>query len=252
MEVKAIDIKTPASDKIQIVFPGPGIHNEDDGTVDRLIKANSYRDCSTICLIPTRGMIPIEVVMSWFGLMPGMNQRFLRLPVKGAEVGKAYSETIQLILDHPDLSKFRFLLTLEEDNMPPADGLVKLHAAMWDGPYAAVGGLYWTKGEGGQPMIYGDPKNPVINFIPQIPEPDTVQECNGLGMGFTLFDMNIFRDKRIPKPWFETKSEVFNGGARAYTQDLWFFENIRKLGYRVACHTGVRVGHFDVTTGMTW
>lgn len=55
-------------------------------------------------------------------------------------------------------------------------------------------------------MIYGDPKG-ILSFQPQQVQLDTVQECNGLGMGFTLFDMNLFRDEKVPKPWFKTVQE---------------------------------------------
>ncbi len=118
--------------------------------------------------------------------------------------------------------------------------------------YAAVGGLYWTKGEGGQPMIYGDPGG-VLGFAPQVPTPGVVQECNGLGMGFTLFRLDVFKDDRVPKPWFKTVQEWSpETGAAAGTQDLYFFKNVRELGYRVASDNRVRVGHYDHGTGVVW
>ena len=151
------------------------------------------------------------------------------------EVGDAYNAAVETILGHEQLKKFKYMLTLEEDNMPPPDGLLKLYESIDE--YAAVGGLYWTKGEGGQPMIYGDPKG-ILSFQPQQVQLDTVQECNGLGMGFTLFDMDVFRDKKIPKPWFKTVQEWDpQKGVAAGTQDLHFFANARRAGYRVACDT---------------
>ena len=89
--------------------------------------------------------------------------------------------------------------------------------------FDVVGGLYWTKGEGGQPMLYGDPKVEPINFIPQIPISEGIQPANGLGMGFNLFKMEIFKDERFSKSWFKTLQE-FNAveGVRAATQDLFF------------------------------
>ena len=41
----------------------------------------------------------------------------------GMEVGEAYSQAIEAILAHPDLSKFKYILTMEHDNIPPPDGL---------------------------------------------------------------------------------------------------------------------------------
>jgi hypothetical protein len=116
-----------------------------------------------------------------------------------------------------------------------------------------VAGLYWTKGEMGQPMIYGDPKAIPLNFIPQTPIPETVQECNGLGMGFNLFKMDIFRDPRVPRPYFRTLNEYDPGkGTKLYTQDLYFYHNIHDLGYKVACDTRIKVGHYDLDNDIVW
>jgi hypothetical protein len=71
-------------------------------------------------------------------------------------------------------------------------------------------------------------------------------------MGFNLFKMDLFRDEKIPRPWFKTLQEYGPEGARAMTQDLYFFENARNAGHRVACDTRVRVGHFDINTDIVW
>jgi len=216
---------------------------------DRLIRGDSYRDLSTICIIPTRGMIPAKIVQSWWGLMPPMNQKFVRLFVEKMEVGEAYNAGVQAVLDNPELRKWKYILTLEEDNAPPPDGLLKLYESMKK--FDVVGGLYWTKGENGQPMIYGNPKEMPKNFIPQVPIPDAIQECNGLGMGFTLFKTGIFQ--KVPKPWFKTLQEYVPGeGARAATQDLYFFQNAAKYGFRFASDNRVRVGHWDQSTETMW
>src|SRR4029077_12967887 len=208
------------------IFIGGDVGFHNDHAKDaraRLRAGKAYRDISTIIIVPTRGMIPARAVENWLGLMTPMNQKVVRLFVAGMEVGDAYTKAIETILAHPDLSKWKYILTLEEDNLPPPDGLLKLYESI--DTYAAVGGLYWTKGEGGQPMIYGDPKG-MLNFVPQVPPVDTVQECRGLGMGFTLFRMDLFRDPAIPRPWFETVQSYDPGvGSRGYTQDLHFFEN---------------------------
>lgn len=228
-----------------------GFHNRDlEASRERLRTGRQYKDLSTVCIVPTRGMISARVVESWMGLMTPMNNAFIRLFVAGMEVGDAYNSAIDMILAHEHLRNFKYLLTLEEDNIPPPDGLLKLLESI-DG-YAAVGGLYWTKGEGGQPMIYGDPTG-ILGFQPQIPVPDTVQECNGLGMGFTLFDMQVFRDDKIPRPWFKTVQEwAPDTGARLGTQDLYFFANCRKAGWKVASDNRVKVGHYDYAQDVIW
>jgi hypothetical protein len=216
---------------------------------DRLIRGQSYKDLSTICIVATRGMIPSKVVQSWMNLASPMNQKFMRIFIEQMEVGDAYNHGVQLILDNPELSKWKYLLTLEEDNCPSPDGLLKLYESIET--FDAVGGLYWVKGDNGQPMIYGDPTVMPKSFIPQLPRIDTVQECNGLGMGFTLFKLDMFR--KVPKPWFKTLQEYApNQGMRAATQDLYFFETASKYGFRYACDTRVRVGHWDNANQIMW
>lgn len=228
-----------------------GYHNSNPETQARLKQAKSYKDQSTICIIPTRGMIPAKIVQSWWGLMSPMNQKFIRIFMVGMEVGEAYQNAIEQILSHPDLSKWKYILTLEEDNAIPPDGLIKLLENM--DKYDAIGGLYYTKGIGGQPMCYGKPETMPRNFIPFPPKPNDLTECNGLGMGFTLFRMEMFKDPKLTKPWFKTEQKYTEGvGSSAFTQDLYFFNKARELGYKFACDSRVLVGHYDYENDMLW
>ncbi len=116
--------------------------------------------------------------------------------------------------------------------------------------YACIGGLYFTKGEGGVAQIWGDPKDS-LNFRPQPPDPNGgLVECQGTGMGFNLWRMSVFKDNKLRKPWFKT----LNGkdGTGVGTQDLFFWGDARKYGYRCAVDCSVRVGHYDVSTDVIW
>lgn len=236
--------------KPQIIIHGnEGYHNEK--SYDDNLKKNAYKDLSTICIVPSRGSVSAKVVQSWMGLMSPMNQKFVRMFALGLEVGSAYSTVIEQILEHPDLSQFKYILTLEEDNCPPPDGLLKLYEHM--DKYDVIGGLYWTKGVDGKPMCYGNPDVFPVNFVPFMPEPESVTRCNGLGMGFTLFKTEIFKNPKLPKPYFETVQKFVSGvGIQAYTQDLKFFEEAGKLGYKFACDSRVLVGHYDHENDQMW
>ncbi len=237
----------------QILVPdNGGVHNASDYT-SRLEKQKTYRDLSTIIVCPTRGLIPARIVQSWQGMIRPMNQQVIGpIFMEGMEVGEAYNGVIKMILENPDLSKYKFMLTIEEDNAPPPDGLMKLYESI--DVYDAVGGLYWTKGEIGQPMCYGDPDIMPLTFIPQIPEPNVIKPCNGLGMGFTLFRLEMFKDKRYEYgEWFKTKQEITpEGNVQVFTQDLWFFQKARELGYKFACDARVHVGHYDSVNQIMW
>lgn len=227
----------------QIIIPEVGHHNKES-------KAFAYKDLSTVCIVPAIGNIQPKVVQAFRGIMSPMNQKFVMIMAEGMEVGAAYSLTLDQIFQHPELSKWKYLLTMETDNMPPADGLLKLLENMET--YDAVGGLYFTKGHGGQPMCYGPPNVFPVTFAPFLPNPNTVQPCRGLGMGFTLFSMKMLRDKNLPRPLFETmQRKNRDGNMEGFTQDLKFFDNAGKLGYKFACDARVLVGHVD-ENGFVW
>lgn len=239
--------------KPTIIVPSDeGYHNSSD-YVARLEKTKSYRDLSTVIICPTRGVIPARIVSNWQSLMRPMNQKVIGpIFLEDMEVGEAYNRGIEMILENPELSKYKFICTIEEDNAPPPDGLLKLYEAIDD--YDVVGGLYWTKGDDGQPMCYGDPNVQPLNFIPQVPVPDTLTPCNGLGMGFNLWRIEMFKDKRFKYgKWFETLQTYDPQlGAKAYTQDLKFFEEALGYGYKFACDARIRVGHWDQTNKKMW
>lgn len=209
-------------------------------------KLGLYRNLSTVWITPTRGVMATRVAFSWMNVMGGFNAPLAKMCVSGFEVGRAYNDAVSQILSNPVLSKFQYLLTVEEDNCPPADGLLKLYDSIQK--YDAVGGLYWTKGETGAPMIWGDPKEPGT-YIPQSPKKGEIVECNGLGMGFTLFRMDMFRNPGFKSgEWFQTTGD----GKGMMTQDLFFFKKAQELGYKFACDCRVLVGHYDHENGVIW
>ena len=231
-----------------------GYHNNNLlGSQERLVKGSSYKDLSTVIICPTRGgrSLSPKWVSHLMGLQRPMNQQCIGpFFLEGMEVGDAYNKGIEMILNNSTLSTYKYVLTLEDDVLPPPDGLLKLYECMEK--FDVAGGLYWTKGEGGMPMIYGDVNTVPFNFIPQLPIPEAMQECRGLGMGFNLFKLSIFRDGKVPKPWFKTLQEWDeNKGGRGYTQDLYFYENAGKVGYRFCCYTSVKCGHMS-DDGFVW
>lgn len=196
-------------------------------------------------------MFPTKAALAIWALAFPPNQQVYRIAALGMEVGEAYSEAIAGVLAHPELGGWEYILTIESDNIPPWDGVPRLIETMEANPqYACVGGLYWTKGESGVPQIWGDPKDPQLNFRPQVPRPGEVQECCGTGMGFNLWRISMFKDERLRRPWFKT----LNGseGQGVGTQDLYFWGDARKYGYRCAIDNRVLVGHYDVNADITW
>lgn len=227
-----------------------GRHNADlPKSTARIIQGASWKKQRMVMLIPAGEMIPTKVYLSHCGIIFPPNQAVHRMAAIGMEVGEAFSNAIEQIVTHPEIGQWEYILTIEHDNIPPADGVLKLLKKMEAHPeFSCIGGLYWTKGEGGVPQIWGDPKDPVLNFRPQPPVAGQLVECCGTGMGFNLWRMSMFKDSRLRKPWFKTTA----GAEGVGTQDLYFWADARKYGYRCAIDCGVLVGHYDSGSDTVW
>ena len=234
-----------------IIGVDPGRHNQDmTATLNRLEREGAYKDMSTILIIPCIGSVPVKVVSSWWNMYFPPNQKVIKMYPVGMEVGGAYSECIEQILAHPDLKNYKYIMTLESDNVPQPDAAVRLLQQMDAHPeYACIGGLYYTKGEGGQPQIWGDINDPVLNFRPVPPRAGELVECNGTGMGCNIFRLDMFKDDRLRRPWFKTTASQTEG---CFTQDLYAWSDFKKNGYRCAIDCGVLVGHWDDASGVMW
>lgn len=244
-----------------------------DNSQDRIIRGHSYKDCGIVAIIPTRdGTFDHRFVSSWEGIIRPPNHPFSVFRIANMEVGDAYNVGIWSILNNPELMKWNsgkgpIIATVEDDQILPADALMKLLATFHSSPYAAVSALYWTKGGGatggamtpvgGCAQIWGSPTDWPVTFAPQLPRNGEVQECRGIGMGCALWDIGLFQDVRTRQGvgpngvpiWFKTWQEVKDGIPRISTQDLSFCDVAQKAGYRFAVDTNVRVGHLDRTSG---
>ena len=236
--------------KPELVSYSFGKHNEWlEASARRVDDSAQWKRQRVAVILPADGSISTKVALSHWNLIFPPNNAMTRILALGQEVGEAYNNAIQAVLDHPDLRTWEYILTIEHDNMPPPDGVLKLIESMDKHPeYACIGGLYWTKGEGGVPQIWGDPKDPVLNFRPIPPVPGEVVECCGTGMGFNLWRVSMFKDEKLRKPWFKTLA----GSEGVGTQDLYFWGDARKHGYRCAVDCRVLVGHYDQREDRVW
>ena len=243
----------PVADVVKTMSSGLGYDRVE------LIQGDTYKDNSTVVLIPTRGEINYRVVQAWQGLLAPMNQKKAVFFATGHEVGKAYDAMLKNVLADPNLSSWKYVLTLEDDNLPPADAHIRLLEAIEWGKFDAVSGIYFTKGDLNMPMAYGDPtefeRTGVLDFRPRDIRSalanGTIMPVNGIAMGCSLYRMSLF--KEIEAPWFVTLADVVEGkGAMSYTQDLSFCEKAVRKGKRFAVDMRVRVGHLDINTGTVY
>lgn len=235
---------------------------------DHVDKSQILKDQRFIVMTPTRGDqeftckcgekyklnlgIHPNVVMCWQSLMMPLNTKHYRLIMCNAPVDVAYNRAIEMILEHPEIRAWKYLITMEDDQLMNPDALLKLLETAKNGDWDAVSGLIWVKrDENPVAMIYGDPSDP-DDQSPIEPEDDKIIECNAMGMGFTLFNLDMFRDGKIEKPFFKTLEDYTEEERRFATQDLYFFSKAKKAGYRFCVDTRIKVGHLDVTTGKVY
>ena len=219
------------------------------------IPGSTYRDQSTIVIMPSRSpLLHHRVVQSLHGLIAPMNQKRAMMFCIGDEVGIAYNNMIAGILANPDMASWKYVMTVESDNLVPWDAQKRLLETIEVGQYDAVSGIYFTKGEYNMPMAYGDPQKfhmtGELEFMPrditQCLAAGQVMEVNGIAMGCALWRLDLFR--KIPAPWFVTVDDVVDGRPMGFTQDLYFCRRARMAGRRFAVDMRVRVGHLDLVT----
>jgi hypothetical protein len=239
-----------------------------------IIKGNTYKNFATLIVIATRGTsktrakcpkceecFEVEhwagfhpwIVESWKRLLKPMNVPILEMIISGHEVGEAYNQAIEQLLTNPGLKDFKYVLFMEDDVIIPFiqdsfGPLIELYKHLET--YDVASGLYWTKSEPSLPLVYGsgDIDDPIPFGVNLNWNAGDVVNVNGTGMGFTLMKRSIFEDPKLEKPFFKTLNEVVPGGARLMTQDLYFYHNIKKLGYKICVDTSIKCGHLDLAT----
>lgn len=237
------------------------------------IKGDTYKNYSTLIIIANRGKkkttakcecgkeVCIEyetgfhpwVVEGWKRLIKPMNIPIIELIISGKEVGDAYEEAIDQLLTNDQLKAFKYVLFLEDDMLIPYvpgtyGPFIELFKHLET--YDVASAIYWTKGDPSLPLIYGDGNinSPQAFAVNTNWRPGDLVNVNGTGMGFVLMKRSIFEDPRLERPFFKSVNELTAQGPVGYTQDLYFYQKIKKLGYKICVDTDIRVGHLDITT----
>ncbi len=226
--------------KPQFTIQDMGYHNNNlEETSARLLKGNSWKKQRIIVIIPAGDTIPAKVALSHWNLAFPPNNGVVRILAQGMEVGEAYSNAIENILADPNLSQWEYILTLEHDNVCQPDTVIKLLESMENNPdLSCISALYFLKGMGGVAQIWGSLGEP-YNFMPQIPDPNGgIVRCRGTGMGCALWKLSMFKDPKLRKPWFKTLPNC--------TQDLYFWGDANKWGYRCGVDCSIKCGHYDL------
>lgn len=159
------------------------------------------------------------------------------------------AEAREMLVDQALAKKCRYLFLLDDDVQPPLTALRTLYNELLQHEgegVAAITGIYTTKAEPGEPVIFRtEGGGPFWNW--RQGDVFDIAEC---GAGCLLIDLEAIR--HIPRPWFQfvdvtpqvnDQQQHFMVGS--CSEDLYFSRLLQKEGLRLLAHGGVLCNHWD-------
>lgn len=183
---------------------------------------------STLIAIPTMGTLRAELC-AWLQNQPAP----YILMVNVSPVAVARNQIVDIFLEQTTHSH---LLMVDADTVPPPDALQKLIALDTD---VATGVTPITKGNQLSWNVYKETQavESVVSYEDTVPF-----KVVGCGASCILISRETL--EHIEKPWF--RSIEFKNGNRC-SEDLYFCEQVRKLGATIMCDPSVQCTHYKTT-----
>ena len=162
--------------------------------INELIKSKSGVMSNRILIgTPATGLVRMEWVMARYGQTIPTNWshvEFVQFMSSYVPLGFQIADAENLIAKQVIDGKFEWLLFVESDNVLPQNTFIKLNQYMIKGDVPVVGGLYFTKSNPAEPMIYREPGK---GYFADWKLGDKVW-CRGLPFGCTLIHNSIIRE----------------------------------------------------------
>lgn len=170
---------------------------------------------------------------------------------KGGEIAESRNSLVRKCLSfESERCEIDSIFWLDDDVLPTRGALLQLYNH--HSPIAS--GVYFTKGEPSQPLIFPGRVQGTAKFVP-----DQVIKAWGHGMGLCLVKMDVYRQllqKGLPKDkygnpeWYKTTREFKMEGDMldcGGTEDLYFLDMVSKIGITpvVDCGKWAFGFHFD-------
>lgn len=220
---------------------------------ETVVKRGTHRRPSLLTCIPTFGMVCIDFHIAAQRLQVPVNCRNESMVIVKEEVGVARNEFAKHILSYPKAKRPEYLFMFGDDMIPTWDALIRLWKEMRTGKWDVLAGLYYLKQEPPVPILWRDEIDGFLEEGVHYKSGEVVSS-NIAGMDFTLVKPEIL--EAMEEPYFKTaftdKTENMKGGIWLHTEDAWFCKKVTDMGGRVGVHTGVRVGHYDVESGIIY
>ena len=192
--------------------------------------------------IPTTGLVRIEWVAA-------RNSQVIPTNWSQVELTQFLSAYIPLEYQLPDaenliakqvvLGDYEFLLSVEQDNVIPPDTFVRLNEYMLANKVPIVSGLYFTKSQPPEPILYRGRGNGSFRDFKM---GDKVW-CDGIAFGLTLIHGSI-----IKALWDE--SEEYKVGNEV-TRKVFELPNYNKVNYGFGNEDKDQIGRSAYTRGTT-
>lgn len=231
-----------------------------DAKVEDIV-LGSHQRCQIMTNIITLGVVPIEFVVGFGRLQMPINGQVFQHIVKGFEVGRARNQCVENVLKIPKGDRPKWMFFYGDDMIPAYDGFVRLYEEATQNNWDCLTGLYFWKGEPPTPLTWRD--DHIGRLLPgrdyKIGDVITVDLT---GLDFTLIKTSLLEE--MDGPWFKTGPSLRGEMPQAlshyanpesivlHTEDVWFYGKAKRLGAKIGVHTGVRVAHIDVKSGMIY
>lgn len=144
------------------------------------------------------------------------------------------------------------LAMIDDDIVLQPDALVRLVAALDADPGAALAGALYYSRDSARPMAVSrwDSTDTTSAAIPAFGG-DRVAQVDGIGFGCVVLRVGVLRE--LATPYFAAHAFVDRHArvVRQCDEDYLYCERVRRAGWRVLLHAGVRAAHYDRASGTS-
>lgn len=195
----------------------------------------SQGDTKVLLVIPTEKKLEDKLPSDINKIIIPTGVQIKYYNVFGLPVAEAYNNAVQVLLnDGAD-----YMLTVEDDTYAPYFALSRLLDILRENKHISAVGAWYPKKSPLREGVHIVLKHGITEYRTASGPDDGLHEVMTLAMGCTLYKAEMF--KYITSPWFATTENL--------TQDSFFSQKARKMGYKLYCDSNTKCKHIDRITG---
>lgn len=159
----------------------------------------------------------------------------------------------ELMLERALGANADFLAMIDDDMVLPSDAIVKLWEILDRDPRCALAGALYYSRDGLRPMAVDDwDEHRTTSAHTPAFDDRTPIEVDGVGFGCVLLRISALAN--LDRPFVRTQIfiEEHANRVRVCNEDYLFCASLRAQGFTVKLHPGVRCGHYDRASGITF